>query len=266
MCADFFTDYTVSVRAWTSIGRGPPEYTSFLTEQDPPSEPPSNVTVVPGECNIGCLATVIWSPPPMASWNGIITGYRVKVSNGHREEVAPNSTQLELTGLTPYTNYTVMVAAVTVGVGNFSDPTHFTTNIDGELGGAITLTNTFPCTTLTASHSSSCSCPPTADIGDAPQNVTVERQPNNTSFLVSWQPPTMPNGPIQEYRVSWTPYPFTDPMPHNISTMNTSHLIANLQESTEYRVVVWAHSAEFGEGPTATVEEFTSETGEWGVM
>ena len=145
-CADFFTNYTVSVWAWTGIGRGPREYTSFSTEEGPPSEPPSNVTVVPGACNVGCVANVTWSPPPMASWNGIIRGYRVNVSTDHSEEVGPDSTLLELTGLTPYTNYSVVVAAVTVIVGSFSDPTHFTTNTDSELSSAMAFTNTFPCT------------------------------------------------------------------------------------------------------------------------
>ena len=128
VCADFFTNYTVVVWAWTSRGRGPPGNASFSTEQGPPGAPPSNVSVMADKRG----ATVTWAPPPREFWHGIITGYWVIVSNGRSVVANHTTTQLVLENLTPYTNYTVRVAAVTVQVGNFSDPKYFTTETDGE--------------------------------------------------------------------------------------------------------------------------------------
>ena len=129
--AEFFTNYTVSIWAWTSRGRGPPGNTSFSTEQGPPGAPPSNVTVQ----MVGSrMATVSWAPPPRESRNGIITGYRVALSVSGSEERVMNlsTTQLVLRDLTPYTNYTVRVAAATVEVGNFSQLESFSTATDSE--------------------------------------------------------------------------------------------------------------------------------------
>ena len=133
---EFFTNYTVFIWAWTSRGRGPPGNAFFSTEQGPPGAPASNVMVG----MVGSrMATISWDPPPRESWHGIITGYRVALSvsgSGSREMLMNHSTtQLVLRDLTPYTNYTVRVAAVTVERGNFSQLESFRTATESEFYG-----------------------------------------------------------------------------------------------------------------------------------
>ena len=85
------------------------------------------------------MATISWDPPPRESRHGIITGYRVALSvsgSGSREMLMNHSTtQLVLRDLTPYTNYTVRVAAVTVEWGNFSQLESFRTATESEFYG-----------------------------------------------------------------------------------------------------------------------------------
>ena len=131
---EFFTNYTAFIWAWTSRGRGPPGNASFSTEQGPPGAPPSNVTVQ----MVGSrMATISWDLPPRESRHGIITGYRVALSVSGSEETLMNhsTTQLVLRNLTPYTNYTVRVAAVTVERGNFSQLESFRTATESEFYG-----------------------------------------------------------------------------------------------------------------------------------
>lgn len=130
VCAEFFTNYTVLVWAWTSKGRGPPRNNSFSTEQGPPSAPPSNISVTAERR----VATVTWDLPPREHRRGVITGYRVVLGPGNSSvDVNHTTTQLELGPLSPYTNYSVRVAARTVSEGVFSAPKNFITMPDGEL-------------------------------------------------------------------------------------------------------------------------------------
>lgn len=95
-------------------------------------------------------------------------------------------------------------------------------------------------------------------IGDSPHNVTLEMRPDNTSLNVLWQPPTEPNGPLQGYQVSWTPYPYSS-VPNVANTSQTMFLLRDLKGSTQYRVNVRAVAPVFGYGPSSPpVEEFTS--------
>ena len=68
--------------------------------------------------------TLNWTAPAVP--NGVVTSYVITVTNDvTREEFTVNTTdtELEVTGLTPYTNYTFTVAAVNgAGVGNVSNP------------------------------------------------------------------------------------------------------------------------------------------------
>ena len=74
-----------------------------------------------------------WTEPAVP--NGVVTGYVITVINGvTREEFTVNATdtELEVTGLTPYTNYTFTVAAVNGGgVGNVSNPVTVQTSEGG---------------------------------------------------------------------------------------------------------------------------------------
>ena len=70
------------------------------------------------------IITLNWTAPAVP--NGVVTGYLITATNGVTGEVFTantTDTELEATGLTPYTNYTFKVAAVNgAGEGDASNP------------------------------------------------------------------------------------------------------------------------------------------------
>ena len=69
--------------------------------------------------------SVLWGTVPCPDQRGPITGYRLRYSNGTSivNTTGEGSRQHVLTGLTPFTSYSVQVAAVNDGgTGSYSDP------------------------------------------------------------------------------------------------------------------------------------------------
>ena len=69
--------------------------------------------------------SVVWGTVPCSHQGGPITGYRLRYSNGTPivNTTGEGSRQHMLTGLTPFTSYSVQVAAVNDGgTGPYSDP------------------------------------------------------------------------------------------------------------------------------------------------
>ncbi len=58
--------------------------------------------------------------------NGVITSYQVRyfptAESGNTLTLSTANLQLNVSGLQPFTNYTVIVVAATIAVGNESDP------------------------------------------------------------------------------------------------------------------------------------------------
>ena len=68
----------------------------------------------------------------------------------------------------------------------------------------------------------------------------------------------MPNGPLLGYQVFWTAYPHKrEPAARNTTT--TSLLLSELEQYTQYRVVVNAYADVHGDGPQSLVVGYTSE-------
>ena len=81
--------------------------------------------------------SVVWGIVLCLHQRGPITGYRLHYSNGTGTTIVnttgEGSRQHALTGLTPFTNYTVQVAAVNDGgTGPYSTPLTVETLQDGE--------------------------------------------------------------------------------------------------------------------------------------
>lgn len=77
-----------------------------------------------------------WSPPPTYSHNGIIREYSVLVHNalyGTDQFFTTINTALNISVLTPYTMYSIKVAAKTVSLGPYTDFYNITTFQDGML-------------------------------------------------------------------------------------------------------------------------------------
>ena len=104
-----------------------------------PTGPPEGLTVTSEE---SVSLTLMWETVPCSDQRGPITGYRLNYTFSNGNFIANNSLVLEsrhfmLTGLTPFTNYSVQfhVAAInTNGTGPYADKV-FTVMIlqDGEL-------------------------------------------------------------------------------------------------------------------------------------
>ena len=78
---------------------------------------------------------VVWGTVPCLHQRGPITGYRLRYSNGTSivNTTGEGSRQHVLTGLTPFTNHSVQVAAVNDGgTGPYSTPLTVETLQDGE--------------------------------------------------------------------------------------------------------------------------------------
>ena len=90
---------------------------------------PLNVTVTTG--NVLRTLIVQWEPP--SSPGGIITAYMVNYDN-MTVDITNNDTNYTITGLDPYTNYSITVIACTSnGCGNESNVVIGTTAEEGEL-------------------------------------------------------------------------------------------------------------------------------------
>lgn len=80
---------------------------------------------------------MMWSPPPSSDHNGIIRSYSIKVTaiddiNADEEfSFTSFSTTFNTSVLSPFTSYSVQVAAVTVEEGPFTPLYNVTTEQDG---------------------------------------------------------------------------------------------------------------------------------------
>ena len=77
---------------------------------------------------------ISWDPPPTLAQNGIIREYSVIVHNvksGVDLIFFTLHTQLNISVLSPYTTYSVKVAAITVASGPFTNTFNVTTFQDG---------------------------------------------------------------------------------------------------------------------------------------
>ena len=95
---------------------------SYCSSFSEPSEPPSNITVLPTNAS---TVIVSWSPPLEEDRNGIIQGYTVRVVGVHTDEdftLSVSTTAAIVGGLHPFYSYKFRVAAVTILHGPFSNP------------------------------------------------------------------------------------------------------------------------------------------------
>ncbi|KAK7466725.1 hypothetical protein BaRGS_00037167, partial [Batillaria attramentaria] len=166
-----FTEYTVHVKAYNSMGISPPSKDMMVfTLEDVPSQPPKNVqasTLSPRSIRVA------WSPPPLYTLHGILQGYKVlykpvRMDEDESDANFVTSARLEviLNNLERYTNYSIQVLAYTrKGEGVRSEPIYVVTQQDKP---------------------------------DKPTGIKA-LPVNASSILVAWQPPVNPNGELTHY-------------------------------------------------------------------
>jgi hypothetical protein len=131
--------------------------------------------------DIGCTTLtsqsirVSWTSPPLASANGVIKGYKVIYGPSStwydektKETKVTSASETILHGLKKYTNYNITILAFTNG---------------GEGVQTIPI-----------------SCHTEQDVPGPPQSVKASVM-SSDSILVSWQPPSQPNGIVIQFTV-----------------------------------------------------------------
>ncbi|XP_029175730.1 Down syndrome cell adhesion molecule-like protein Dscam2 isoform X16 [Nylanderia fulva] len=168
-----YTQYGVVVQAFNKVGSGPmSEERRQHTAEGVPEQPPHDTT-----CTTLTSQTirVSWMSPPLSAANGVITGYKVIYGpsetwydENSKDTKITSSSETILHGLKKYTNYSMQVLAYTSGGdGVKSAPIHCQTEQDA----------------------------PEAPIAIKALVMSAE------SILISWRPPSQPNGVISQYTV-----------------------------------------------------------------
>uniref|UniRef100_UPI0037E94576 phosphatidylinositol phosphatase PTPRQ n=1 Tax=Semicossyphus pulcher TaxID=241346 RepID=UPI0037E94576 len=158
-----YTAYLFEVSAFTSDGEGQIASTMVRMPESAPEDPPQNFDIL----NMTSRSiSVSWSSP------SIITGKFSYVlylygPTGYLYENSTGDTRFSLTGLTPYTRYTVAVRAKAAG----------------EVGPAAQEVVITP-----------------AEAPSAVQDLIAEAE-DSVSIRVSWKIPAQPNGMITQYRL-----------------------------------------------------------------
>ncbi|KAK3858057.1 hypothetical protein Pcinc_035719, partial [Petrolisthes cinctipes] len=228
------THYRVTVAAENRVGRGRSSPTvSASTQEEPPSAPPRDVTVV----GVSPRALQVnWEPPPHNSTNGVLLGYHLGYKIlGEDEDSAYNFSKVvsvegavslasaRVSGLRPHSRYSIVLRAFnSKGAGPSSPPALATTLQDK----------------------------PSA----APGQVRCSSQ-TSSSLVVSWAPPpqTHRNGVITSYRVAYwrTDAPEDKMGGTGVVTEGQQASLKGLQPWTNYSVIV-AASTGAGQGVTSS--------------
>ncbi|XP_055318376.1 cell adhesion molecule Dscam2 isoform X1 [Sitodiplosis mosellana] len=215
-----YTQYSVIIQAYNKVGAGPmSDEEKQYTAEGTPDQPPSDTM-----CTTLTSQTirVSWVSPPLESANGLIKGYKVVYApselwyddkNKNYKKTASSDTVLH--GLKKYTNYTMQVLATTTGGdGVRSSPIH---------------------------------CQTEQDVPEAPTAVKALVY-GAQAILVSWRPPTQPNGIISQYTVySREEGSEAEPKKEKVPAYQMSFEASGLEMNKPYEFWVTA-STNIGEG------------------
>ena len=183
----------------------------------------------------------MWGTVPCPQQRGPITGYRLRYSNGTSivSTTGEGSRQHVLTGLIPFTNYSVQVAAVNDGgTGPYSDlPFTVETLQDGEC--ILSLLHSYnACTHF-------CTVPGSVS--------SLSATPGVVQLTISWSPPSEPNGIITMYQVS---YNISGVLNYTTYTSATQHTLRDLPPSTVVTFSIRAYTI-IGPGEAITYNTTT---------
>lgn len=193
------TEYRYLVRTINSAGQTDSAFGVIVTSEAPPEGLSIPTLTVLSSTSI----QVAWESPLQP--NGVITMYRAfRTGGGDNNVTVYSNVNREFTdsGLTPFTMYTYVVQACTSGGCSLS-PSVLAQTSEAQ------------------------------PVGLAPPMV---RSLSESSILVTWTPPSTPNGNIRQYNLTV--------LPSNIVIVVTNNIlfrtVANLQPFTSYTVVLLA--------------------------
>lgn len=234
-----YTQYSVIIQAYNKVGAGPmSDEEKQYTAEGTPDQPPSDTM-----CTTLTSQTirVSWVSPPLESANGVIKGYKVVYApselwyddkNKNYKKTASSDTVLH--GLKKYTNYTMQVLATTTGDGVRSAPIHCQTEQDGMfflLFCKLKVTINFMVF-------------PVPEAPTAVKALVCGPQ----AILVSWRPPSQPNGIISQYTIySREEGSEAEPKKEKVPPHQISYEASGLENNKPYEFWVTA-STNIGEG------------------
>ncbi|CAH1122837.1 unnamed protein product [Ceutorhynchus assimilis] len=219
-----YTQYSLVVQAFNKIGAGPTsEEFKANTAEGVPEQPPDKAT-----CTTLTAQTirVSWVSPPLTSANGVIKGYKVIYGPSDtwfdektKDTKITASSETILHGLKKYTNYSMEVLAYTSG------------------GDGVRTTPI--------------ACQTEQDVPEMPTAVKALVM-SSDAILVSWKPPTEPNGIIEYYMVYYKvagseDKPKSQKIVPNIRNQNLSFQAKGLDSNFKYEFWVTA-ATNIGEG------------------
>ncbi|KAM4748839.1 phosphatidylinositol phosphatase PTPRQ [Rhinophrynus dorsalis] len=211
-----FTEYIISVSAFTSVGEGPETDVVVRTSE----QVPSSVENIHYK-NISSTSIMVFWDPPLKP-NGMITHYTVyamELDTKKAFHVTTSNNSILITGLKKYTDYKMRVAAsTTAGESSLSDENDIFVRTMEDVPGS------------------------------PPQNLILVGV-NATCINLEWSSPSEPNGIITHYEVIYTNSTalFTQ------TTTATSFSLNNLSPYTLYSISVRAYT-KFGHGNQSTTE------------
>ncbi|CAH1798999.1 unnamed protein product [Owenia fusiformis] len=217
-----FTNYSIKIRAYTSVGSGP---WSGPVKQRTNEAAPGKVSNFKVEVLPNNFTTVrlTWDPPITTERNGILKGYVIsEAKNASTVELPVTSKEHIVTGLHGHTKYSFSIAAITVAVGEIDKR-----DIRTPQG------------------------PPTVV-----RNLQTPREGiTDRSIVVIWEEPEIPHGIIRQYIVRYRNSQSTgDEISENGTTTATT--LDNLAKGTTYTISVAAETV--SEGPSATTTASTT--------
>ena len=191
---------------------------------------------------------------PCRDVNGLIVEFRVQyralpsgpvqtLQHSVQSEMWNMPVEVSLTGLSPFTNYSIQAAPVNIlsQVGSYSDIA-VTLTEDSET--TIIIVITWNKIIISTSFS------------PAPGPVDVTLFPSFFKIIVTWGHPTMPNGIITGYEVIYWPAA----SPETATTVNTgletTYTLSGLDVGMEFSFIVRAFT-QLGPGQPVTVTEST---------
>ncbi|OCT87568.1 hypothetical protein XELAEV_18021265mg [Xenopus laevis] len=209
-----YTEYLISVTAFTTVGEGPPAHKVVRTGE----QVPSSVENIMYENINSTTVKLSWDPPLKP--NGMITNYTVYVMEVNSTKALAKTTtdkEILITDLKIFTEYKMRITASTSAGESISSE---------QMDIFIKTLEDVP--------------------GSPPQNLRLLGV-NSTAITLAWSPPLEPNGIITHYEVIYTNS--TDFFTQN--TTSTSLSLTNLYPYTLYNISVQSYTR-FGHGNKTT--------------
>ncbi|NXQ13525.1 SDK2 protein, partial [Peucedramus taeniatus] len=222
--------YEIRMSVYNAVGEGPPSPPQeVFVGEAVPTGAPQNVAV---QAATATQLDVTWEPPPVESQNGDIQGYKIHFWEEQRQNESGRvktlflpETGVKLKNLTGYTSYWVSVAAFNAaGDGPRSPPVKARTQQAAP---------------------------------SAPGSIRFSEL-TTTSVNVSWEPPPLPNGVLEGYRLVYEPCTPVDGVSKivTVDVKGNSPLwmkVKDLAEGVTYRFRIRAKTFAYGPDVEANI-------------